>query len=220
MNRLRTVPLTVLTLLLWGCQGTDSPEAPAPAIAADPVVVYASYADTTYLPRLFEDFTKETGIIVIVRHGEPDAMVNDVIDGHISPPADVLLTRSVAGVARAADEGALRPLQSPVAIEQVAPWLRDVDGFWTALNYRRAVLAYDTDRVDFDELTDALRRMGLVAAQDAPKFAPLTGGVSSDIWRVDLAGGPICIKRALPKLKVAADWQAPVSRNARDRTNC
>ena len=40
------------------------------------------------------------------------------------------------------------------------------------------------------------------------------GGVSSDILRVDLPGGPICVKRALPKLKVSADWFAPVERNA------
>lgn len=42
----------------------------------------------------------------------------------------------------------------------------------------------------------------------------MTGGVSSDIYRVDLAAGPVCVKRALPKLKVAADWRAPVERNA------
>jgi aminoglycoside phosphotransferase (APT) family kinase protein len=42
---------------------------------------------------------------------------------------------------------------------------------------------------------------------------PAKGGVSSDIWRVDLADGPICVKRALPKLKVAAQWQVPVERN-------
>ncbi|MBV9252209.1 MAG: phosphotransferase [Acetobacteraceae bacterium] len=41
----------------------------------------------------------------------------------------------------------------------------------------------------------------------------LEGGVSSDIWRIDLPSGPICVKRALPKLRVAADWQAPVDRN-------
>jgi aminoglycoside phosphotransferase (APT) family kinase protein len=41
----------------------------------------------------------------------------------------------------------------------------------------------------------------------------LTGGVSSDIWRIDLPAGPVCIKRALAKLRVAADWQAPVERN-------
>jgi aminoglycoside phosphotransferase (APT) family kinase protein len=42
----------------------------------------------------------------------------------------------------------------------------------------------------------------------------LAGGVSSDIWCVDLPGRSLCVKRALPRLKVAADWQAPVSRNA------
>ncbi len=44
--------------------------------------------------------------------------------------------------------------------------------------------------------------------------APLTGGVSSDIVRVTLPDGrQYCAKRALPKLKVATDWQAPLERN-------
>ena len=64
------------------------------------------------------------------------------------------------------------------------------------------------------ELAAALDRLGLVAPGQQPRFTPLPGGVSSDIWRVDLVTGPICIKRALPKLKVAADWRAPVERNA------
>jgi aminoglycoside phosphotransferase (APT) family kinase protein len=45
-------------------------------------------------------------------------------------------------------------------------------------------------------------------------MTPLTGGVSSDIWRLDLPTGPVCIKRALSRLKVTADWRAPVARNA------
>lgn len=42
----------------------------------------------------------------------------------------------------------------------------------------------------------------------------LTGGVSSDIWKVEGVDGPLCVKRALGKLKVEDDWFAPVSRNA------
>src|SRR5208282_1983018 len=34
-----------------------------------------------------------------------------------------------------------------------------------------------------------------------------------DIWRIDLPEGAVCVKRALAKLRVAADWQAPVDRN-------
>jgi len=58
-----------------------------------------------------------------------------------------------------------------------------------------------------------LCRQGLLApGEDAP-LTPLTGGVSSDLWRVDLPSGPICVKGALPQLKVAHPWFAPVSRN-------
>jgi aminoglycoside phosphotransferase (APT) family kinase protein len=60
---------------------------------------------------------------------------------------------------------------------------------------------------------DFLRRAGLVSSQETPETTPLSGGVSSEIWRVDLAGGPVCVKRALPRLRVAQNWEAPVERN-------
>jgi aminoglycoside phosphotransferase (APT) family kinase protein len=62
------------------------------------------------------------------------------------------------------------------------------------------------------DIIEALDRMRLPTGAH-PLGEPLTGGVSSDIWRIDLPAGPICVKRALPKLRVAADWQAPVERN-------
>jgi len=55
--------------------------------------------------------------------------------------------------------------------------------------------------------------MAIVGAHTPIVLTPLTGGVSSEIYRVDLASGPVCVKRALGKLKVAADWHAPVERN-------
>lgn len=48
----------------------------------------------------------------------------------------------------------------------------------------------------------------------ASSWAPLTGGVSSDLWRVDLGDRTICVKGALEKLRVDDDWHAPLSRNA------
>ena len=64
------------------------------------------------------------------------------------------------------------------------------------------------------EIVTALRRMGLLAPDSPlPEGRPLTGGVSSDIWLVTLPDRTVCVKRALPRLKVAADWQAPVERN-------
>ena len=65
-----------------------------------------------------------------------------------------------------------------------------------------------------DELYAALVRMGLMERGQRPRLTPLSGGVSSDIVRVDLASGSICLKRALPQLRVAATWHAPIERNS------
>jgi aminoglycoside phosphotransferase (APT) family kinase protein len=59
-----------------------------------------------------------------------------------------------------------------------------------------------------------LRRAGLVPAGVEPEFTALTGGVASDIWLVRAGQRRFVVKRALARLRVAADWRAPVSRNA------
>jgi 5-methylthioribose kinase len=63
-------------------------------------------------------------------------------------------------------------------------------------------------------LRNFLVENGLLPAGGAMRATALGGGVSCDIWRVDLDRGAVCVKRALAKLRVAADWRAPVARNA------
>ena len=59
-----------------------------------------------------------------------------------------------------------------------------------------------------------LERAGLVLPGDVVRFEPLAGGVSSDIWLVRAGSSEFCVKRALDRLRVAADWRADVARNA------
>ncbi|MBL8325323.1 MAG: phosphotransferase [Rubrivivax sp.] len=63
------------------------------------------------------------------------------------------------------------------------------------------------------EFLRALRELHLVDADEPVTGQALAGGVSSDIWRLDTCRGALCVKRALPRLRVAADWRAPVERN-------
>lgn len=127
-------------LVVCACEqppvGPTAPESPAvPETRPEPVVIYAPYTDENYLPSLFAAFTRETGIRVTVRHRPEQQIVSEVIEKRGSPPADVLLTRSVHGVWQAADEGALLPLQSEKVTEHVPGWLRDPDGYWTATGF-------------------------------------------------------------------------------------
>jgi 5-methylthioribose kinase len=64
------------------------------------------------------------------------------------------------------------------------------------------------------ELERFLARAGLGAPL---RVETLSGGVSSDIWRVEIASGAICVKRALPRLRVAQLWEAPIARNRYER---
>ncbi|HEY7816302.1 MAG TPA: hypothetical protein VIC62_23850 [Nakamurella sp.] len=60
---------------------------------------------------------------------------------------------------------------------------------------------------------DFLRRHGLRHNGEGVALTPLTGGVSSDLWKVDLPGRTLCVKGALARLKVEKEWRAPTSRN-------
>ena len=59
-----------------------------------------------------------------------------------------------------------------------------------------------------------LHRAGHQATGEPSTWTALAGGVSADLWRVDLPGRTLCVKRALPKLRVADDWHAPIERNS------
>lgn len=64
------------------------------------------------------------------------------------------------------------------------------------------------------KIVQSLYKHGLVAKASGVDATQLTGGVSSDIWKIAGKEGPLCVKRALEKLKVKDDWFVPVSRNA------
>jgi len=58
-----------------------------------------------------------------------------------------------------------------------------------------------------------LEKLGLARGGDPVRLTPLSGGVSSDICKVEAGGRVFVVKRALAKLRVMDDWRAPTSRN-------
>ena len=62
-------------------------------------------------------------------------------------------------------------------------------------------------------LPEAVVRLLRGAGLETGPAEALSGGVSSEIWKV----GAVCVKRALPRLRVAQRWEAPVERNRYER---
>lgn len=66
---------------------------------------------------------------------------------------------------------------------------------------------------DRDTIAASLHRMNLLADGQAFAAGVLAGGVSCDVWHVKTADGrEMVVKRALPRLRVEADWRAPAER--------
>ncbi len=65
-------------------------------------------------------------------------------------------------------------------------------------------------------MMDFIRRSGLVPPGVTAQLEGLPGGVSSDIWLVHAGTAEFCVKRALPRLRVTADWRAPIERNSKE----
>ncbi len=61
-----------------------------------------------------------------------------------------------------------------------------------------------------------LQSHGLLDDPASARVQALTGGVSSDIFRVEAAGRSVVVKRALGRLRVAQEWQVPPERNAHE----
>ena len=58
-----------------------------------------------------------------------------------------------------------------------------------------------------------LRGSGLVAAPSEMRLIRLTGGVASDVWKVETPEQTVVVKKALPRLRVPQTWKVPVSRS-------
>ena len=65
---------------------------------------------------------------------------------------------------------------------------------------------------DHEAIKQILIELNLVERSEALSVQPLAGGVSSNIFRVSTSRAQYCLKQALPQLKVAKEWLAPVDR--------
>ena len=72
----------------------------------------------------------------------------------------------------------------------------------------------DQETVPDPVIRDFVVLAGLVQGDPSPHFTALTGGVASDIWKVETPERTFVVKKALSRLRVAREWTAPVSRNA------
>lgn len=125
----------------------------AQAQAAPRGVVNVYSARHYGVERVFEEFTRATGIRVRFTSG-PDAVLRERIraEGRHTP-ADVLITVDAGNLWLAARDGLLQPVVSPILTRNIPAHLRDPGNQWFALTLRVRTIMYHPDRVRPEELS-------------------------------------------------------------------
>lgn len=103
--------------------------------------------------KLFEQFTKETGIQVVVRKSNASELIKKIeIEGD-KTEADMLITVDVGRLHLAQEKGLLQGVSSETLTKNVPEHLRHQDGYWYALTKRARVVVYHKDRVKSEQLS-------------------------------------------------------------------
>ena len=100
------------------------------------------------LEAAFADFTDETGLSVEFLYGEDAELLERLKAEGDDTPADVFITVDAGMLWNAAEQGQLKPMDSP-EIEQAVPEdLRDPQGRWTGLAMRARTTMYNPEAVE------------------------------------------------------------------------
>jgi aminoglycoside phosphotransferase (APT) family kinase protein len=67
--------------------------------------------------------------------------------------------------------------------------------------------------VDKKRIIRRLIEQGLADEDEPVTLEPCGGGVSCDVFKIALRRGDVCVKQALPQLRVAADWRVSPDRS-------
>lgn len=74
-------------------------------------------------------------------------------------------------------------------------------------------MSVEPNAEDKETIAASLRRMDLLAEGQVFAATVLAGGVSCDVWHIKTDdGSEMVVKRALPRLRVEAEWKAPAER--------
>ncbi|WP_238455515.1 Fe(3+) ABC transporter substrate-binding protein [Desulfolucanica intricata] len=147
--------LIVSMLALSACSSTpNKAESGNDAAAADSGVVNL-YTDRHYDTdeKLFQLFTKESGIKVNVVKGNSDELIERLAREGNNTEADLLITADAGRLHRAKAQGLLQPVTSEVLTNSIPANLRDQDNQWFGLTMRARVIVYAKDRVKPTDLS-------------------------------------------------------------------
>lgn len=121
-------------------------------VIAKDVVVYTSRHEHL-IKDIFEQYTKQTGVKIRYRTGEPGALVQALKAEGARSEADLFLTVDAGYLWFAHNQDLFQPVQSEVLQKNIPSHLREKNNHWFGLSMRVRTIVYHTGRVQPSELS-------------------------------------------------------------------
>src|SRR5687767_1684420 len=115
-----------------------------------PLVVYSGRNENLVRP-LLEEFARESGVDISVRYGDTSELAPTILEEGGNTSADVFFSQDAGALAALGDAGLFRKLPASL-VTQVEPRFRDPDGRWIGVTARARVIAYNTDKLQEQDL--------------------------------------------------------------------
>jgi iron(III) transport system substrate-binding protein len=165
--------------------------------------------------KLYDAFTKATGIAVNKKEGKPEELLQLIVSQGVASPADLLLTVDAGNLWRAETSGVLSPVNSAILESRIPAQFRDPANRWFGVAYRARILVVARARAlelklsTYDDLADP-RLKGLVCMRP-----------SSNVYNLSLLSARIAARGAPDAEKwakgVVANFARPPQGNDTDQ---
>jgi len=103
--------------------------------------------------KLYENFTKSTGIKVNLIEDKADQLIERIQSEGENSPADILITVDAGRLWRATEAGIFAPIESQILKERIPAYLRDPEDRWFSFSKRLRVIMYNKERVNRNQLS-------------------------------------------------------------------
>jgi len=103
--------------------------------------------------RLYEAFTKETGIDVNVLEGGSDQLIERIQREGVASPADVMMTVDAGRLWRAEEAGIFQSVDSDVLDKRIPEAMHHPDGLWFGFSQRARAIFYNRENFDPSEIS-------------------------------------------------------------------
>lgn len=151
------------------------------------LTIYSGRTEAIVGP-LFDRFTEDTGIRLLVRYGDTAELAATIMEEGRNARPDVFFAQDAGALGALADMGRLQTLPE-ASLNKVASHLRSPDGSWIGTSARARVVSYNTRYVSEDELPDSIWGFTDPEWKNRIGWAPTNGSFQAFVTALRLLEG-------------------------------